>query len=100
MAHQRKQKSGKNDLVIGMAVGAASLGALYFLMRKKEKHSLTLDSAHPAGNLASLLEEHGIQEPAANIKSGNEKNIASDSATSSALDWVMAGIQIWKKLKQ
>jgi hypothetical protein len=83
-----------------MAIGALSVGALWYMTKKSNKKSPTLDVAQAVGDFASILEEHDIKEPVPKMKRIEKKIAATEPVVSSTLDWILTGIQMWKNIKK
>lgn len=94
-----KQDKDSNLLVGVLIGGAIGIGALtIFLATRKEKAPLG-SIGEAILHIGEILEKHHIKEPAAMQRV--EKTIQNhESCIGEVMEWVSAGINLWKQFKK
>jgi len=92
---KRSEEKVVSKALVGGLVGVGLI-ALFLAMRKKE--SSLEQFGHMMSHVAEILESHDIREPAP-LQDLGKKIHRNESTVCAIVDWLAAGIHLWKKFK-
>lgn len=86
-------------LFTGLLIGAVGLGALtIYLVVRKEKSPLST-IGETIIHIGEILEKQHVHEPAA-LKNVEKKIHSHEHSMTEIVEWIAAGINLWKQLKK
>lgn len=95
MKHTDQDAKMVNGILIGGLVGVGAI-AIFLVLRKHETSVEQIGKV--VSNVGEILESHQVEEPASVKKFGKAIH-QNENVIGAVVDWVAAGITLWKQFK-
>ncbi len=94
-----KNSDPDSKIVVGALIGGlVGMGALAIFLAVRKKESSLEHVGKVMSNMGEILESHHIEEPGP-VKDFGKKLHKNEDTLGAVVDWIAAGISLWKKIK-